>query len=511
MYEFPTILDNFDAAVVCVDLKGFVINWSSKSEQVFGFTREEAIGRRTSELIIPWRFRSMHERGFANFVETRKGITSPNHRNNIYGLRKNGTEIPITMALSAMENYFVAVIIDVSNHERTRQFLAVKKSLDSETKSIDSEFAMNVLLHEMNTPLQSLTSAFEELKATTPDFEKVKDMNDDDINKIANHGTYINGVVNLKIIEWSLYQVSMLAATSLDLMKMERHLLFRNNQIVKLGSLTDFLDTRYTWYLERMHVTLNVALTGDSMDNLAIHGDETRIVQIIHLIIMVGLRSSCSTVDIDVHVVRLSQHFCNITMTVQMLFDDTVIFGNETLLISSFVKFLDGTCEITTNTLPQNVSTNLNASKKQTTWKLNFGDTRISRLIATKKTQLREKYTVLLAEDNNINRRYFERLVGTHFAHVYSAVNGQELIDLWKEHRDNVSIIFTDLNMPIMDGYNATRILRNELDCTVPIVALTTSDTDDERQKCFEVGMNDFISKPVTAIQMQQFMDIYFD
>ena len=176
MYEFPTILDNFDAAVVCVDLKGFVINWSSKSEQVFGFTCEEAMGQRTSELIIPWRFRSMHERGFANFVETRKGITSPNHRNNIYGLRKNGTEIPITMTLSAMDNYFVAVIIDVSNHERTRQFLAVKKSLDSETKSIDSEFAMNVLLHEMNTPLQSLTSAFEELKATTPEFEKVKDM-----------------------------------------------------------------------------------------------------------------------------------------------------------------------------------------------------------------------------------------------------------------------------------------------------------------------------------------------
>ncbi len=66
--------------------------------------------------------------------------------------------------------------------------------------------------------------------------------------------------------------------------------------------------------------------------------------------------------------------------------------------------------------------------------------------------------------------------------------------------RTNYKLIFMDCNMPVMDGFQATQEIRKLLGDTIHIVALTAYNTEDFKKKCFEMGMDNFLTKPVNDI-----------
>jgi CheY-like chemotaxis protein len=79
-------------------------------------------------------------------------------------------------------------------------------------------------------------------------------------------------------------------------------------------------------------------------------------------------------------------------------------------------------------------------------------------------------------------------------ATVMNALNGNEAIDLQKEN--NFDIILMDLQMPGMDGFTASRYIRNEMKNNIPIIALTADIFVNETSECLDAGMNASISKP---------------
>lgn len=101
--------------------------------------------------------------------------------------------------------------------------------------------------------------------------------------------------------------------------------------------------------------------------------------------------------------------------------------------------------------------------------------------------------TVLIVEDNTVNvfvaRKFIEKWSGN----VEIADNGAMGVEMARNLKPNV--ILMDLQMPIMDGYEAAAKIR-EFDKETPIIALTASATLDTKGKTFDVGMNDYISKP---------------
>jgi len=101
--------------------------------------------------------------------------------------------------------------------------------------------------------------------------------------------------------------------------------------------------------------------------------------------------------------------------------------------------------------------------------------------------------TVLLVEDNTVNifvvRKFIEKWSG----HVEVAENGAQAVAKAQEFKP--SVILMDLQMPVMDGYEATAKIR-EFDKLTPIIALTASATLDTKDRTFDAGMNDYISKP---------------
>ncbi len=82
------------------------------------------------------------------------------------------------------------------------------------------------------------------------------------------------------------------------------------------------------------------------------------------------------------------------------------------------------------------------------------------------------------------------------------ANSGMEAIKKIKEN--NYDICFMDLLMPEMSGLETTRFIRKELSKDLPIVALTASTERGVKEKCFDVGMNDFINKPIELMKMKE-------
>ncbi|MEO6188173.1 MAG: PAS domain S-box protein, partial [Ginsengibacter sp.] len=107
---------------------------------------------------------------------------------------------------------------------------------------------------------------------------------------------------------------------------------------------------------------------------------------------------------------------------------------------------------------------------------------------------LRDK-KFLVAEDNEVNQKVICHVLQKAGGTVDVANNGLEAVSLLKENADYCLIIM-DLQMPEMDGYAATKYIRNVMKLTIPIVAMTASALKGEKSKCIAIGMNDYLSKP---------------
>ncbi|WP_240905967.1 PAS domain S-box protein [Thiorhodococcus mannitoliphagus] len=104
---------------------------------------------------------------------------------------------------------------------------------------------------------------------------------------------------------------------------------------------------------------------------------------------------------------------------------------------------------------------------------------------------------ILLVEDNSINRDVAIQLLNAVGIVVESAENGQQAVEKAQSGTE-YALILMDMQMPVMDGLTATRAIRNLPDWRDrPILALTANAFADDRQACFEAGMNDFVVKPV--------------
>ncbi|SMO84905.1 response regulator [Paracoccus laeviglucosivorans] len=105
---------------------------------------------------------------------------------------------------------------------------------------------------------------------------------------------------------------------------------------------------------------------------------------------------------------------------------------------------------------------------------------------------------VLLVEDNAINREIATELLTDAGLLVDTAENGEEAVDRIRELGDAYALVLMDLQMPVMDGLQATAVIRKDWSAErLPIIAMTAHAYADERQRCFDIGMNDHVPKPI--------------
>ena len=111
--------------------------------------------------------------------------------------------------------------------------------------------------------------------------------------------------------------------------------------------------------------------------------------------------------------------------------------------------------------------------------------------------QIKHSVRILLAEDNLVNQKLAKLILTKAGYQVEVTNNGKEALEKFTASPDDFDMIFMDVQMPEMDGLEATRAIRERGFDTVPIVAMTAHAIEGDREMCLEAGMNDYITKPI--------------
>jgi signal transduction histidine kinase len=114
-----------------------------------------------------------------------------------------------------------------------------------------------------------------------------------------------------------------------------------------------------------------------------------------------------------------------------------------------------------------------------------------------------EGVRILVVEDNAVNQIIAKGMLERHGARVAVVGDGRQAVELIEANRDDFDLVLMDVQMPVMDGYEATRRIRDDLGLVgLPIIALTAGVFQTERDKALAAGMVDFIGKPFTIAEM---------
>jgi CheY-like chemotaxis protein len=115
---------------------------------------------------------------------------------------------------------------------------------------------------------------------------------------------------------------------------------------------------------------------------------------------------------------------------------------------------------------------------------------------------------VLLAEDNAINRKLASTLLRKAGHEVITVENGRDAVA--EMEKGQFDVVLMDVQMPVMDGFEAASCIRNLKDkqkANVPIIALTAHALHGYRERCLQAGMNDYLTKPIDTAALRKILD----
>jgi CheY-like chemotaxis protein len=113
---------------------------------------------------------------------------------------------------------------------------------------------------------------------------------------------------------------------------------------------------------------------------------------------------------------------------------------------------------------------------------------------------LKEKINILVVEDNLLGRKLSSFLLEKWGFHYDTCSNGKQALENLKIKK--YDLILMDIQMPEMDGHETTKYIRQKLKLGLPIIAMTSHATEEERKKCLSSGMNDYLAKPIVEEEL---------
>ncbi|WP_066631295.1 response regulator [Labilibacter marinus] len=115
---------------------------------------------------------------------------------------------------------------------------------------------------------------------------------------------------------------------------------------------------------------------------------------------------------------------------------------------------------------------------------------------------------ILVVEDVDTNKIFFDAALRKTNAKILWAKDGQEAVVMYKDN--DIDLVLMDLQLPIMDGYTATREIK-KIDSEVPIIAQTAHVMSGEREKCLEAGCDDYLAKPIRLQILMETLSKYLN
>ncbi len=492
------LLENALDAVIGMDSDGCITQWNRQAKETFGWSKEEIVGKKLADTIIPKQYREAHEKGLKRFLASGEGRIL-NRRIELTGLKKDGSVIPIELSVTPIKSKDAVMCFgflrDISEMKKRMEELQVAKEAAESANRAKSAFLAN-MSHEIRTPL-GVIIGFSELitdPATTPADRNYF------VSSIKRNGALLSGIVN----------------DVLDLSKVEAGKLDVEIKETNLEEILEDVVAAIEPKASEKNVELDVYK--DPSAPQTIWTDPNRLKQILLNLLGNSVKfTDKGKIELRIGTEKTAFHQQALAFTII----DSGIGMSEESAEKLFMPFsqLDpsatrkhggaGLGLVLSKRLARLLGGDVVLLKskkgKGSTFKVLIDpgililDSNSSAAV-TKKSDIPEESAsleglkILLAEDSPENQLLVSRFLKKAGAEVDVADNGQ--IALEKSKEKDYDLLLIDIQMPVLDGYATVTELRKR-GTRIPIIALTAHAMAEERQKSLDKGFDEHISKPV--------------
>jgi PAS domain S-box-containing protein len=482
-------------AIVTENEKGEIIEFNAAAEHVFGWTRDEIMGKTMEETFIPHHMREAHHSGMHRYLQTGVPRVVGGGRIELTALRRTGEEFPVALNITSVTDdvgtKFIAYIQDISERKISEQKLIDARDRAEQTDRAKSQF-LTVMSHEMRTPLNGIMGVLDLLRTTGLNEKQ------DRYACIATASSEIllghtNEALDITRIETNSFHLTPQDFDLQDLMT----------------SLVDVLEPLAQEKKLSMSLQIEDAMRAD------FYGDSSRIRQIVTNLVGNAIKfTRTGGISIEVNGIHGAEE-TSLRISVadtgagipseyhEQIFEDFVALsyseGRQSrgdglgLSISRRIARTMGGDISVTSTVDKGSTFTLTVPLKRQ--KRRQPATRHNRSLAMNLDQAALR--ILVVEDNDINRKVLHDMLDGFGHQVTEAVNGADCLE--KATEQKFDLIFMDISMPVMDGVEATRRLRAgaSFNADTHIIGLTAHGHEEYREKGEEVGMNQFHTKPI--------------
>ena len=486
-------LESISECVTITDLDDRIIYVNEAFLQTYQYSKKEIIGQLISVLRTP---EQAYELARNILPKTLEG----GWRGEILNIKKDGTLFPILLSTSVIKDEnenpiaMIGVAMDITEMRRNREELVAAKDMAEENNRLKSALLSN-LSHEIRTPMNAIIG-FSDLMAGA----EAEDKN-----------------LYAEIISNSSYQLLALIDDVILLSRLQ-------SEIIPIGE-TEFYPAEMVREVHRMfdHPDLNNGLTmqvyvPSEYSKLFIRADENKVKQILTNLISNAVKYTFEgSVEFGFEIQSGLIEFyvkdtgIGIPEKEHSKIFDTFYRGEQAMssairgtglglnIAKALVNGIGGTIGVTS-------SPNQGSRFYFTVPFVPVQPEMPVEIVSPKVPSGVEDLVILIAEDEPANYKFLEILLKGKVKRVDHAVNGKEAVEMASQNKYN--LVFMDLNMPVMGGIEATKILK-EKSPEILIIAQTAYSLPEEKQRALEAGCDDFISKPIKKETVMEVINKY--
>lgn len=444
-------------------------------------------------IIIAWHISRKLSKPLAEINNFTKNISAGNlgHRLAVQGEGE----------LAELQNHINEMAKSLESHqlELTSKLaqLEIAKS-EADAANYAKSLFLATMTHELRTPMNGALGMLQLLSTT--------ELNQEQSNYI-------------EIAKSSSEHLLNIVNNILDFSKIEKGDLKLDQRFFSPASLFDTLLTPLAYEAREKGLEFNYVISPE-LQNIEINGDDTRIRQIILNLVSNAVKfTHDGNITITLKGELINQHQIKITLIVA----DTGIGIEESIQNSVFDSFYqaDGSnqrryggsglglaivkrlCELMNASIQMTSAVN-KGSQFTISWHCEYEEqVDKTTLDISMPINILAGKRVLIVEDNPVNQMLVANIVKRWDMVAITSNNGKECLNAL--HQQKVDLILMDLQMPVMDGYEACKQIRQQTEFTsLPIIALTANSVQEDKDRCFAVGMNDFLSKPVSITTLNE-------
>ena len=490
--RLQAIFDNSPDAFIQLDFNGSIIDWNDKAVSVWGYQKNEVMGKNFS-IVMPDSVLGLNT-GYRECYQKSEYIIGMIRE--VVGQRKDGSFFPLELRTSEIafehDSAYLVLARDITERKENENKLLSAMKVAEAANVAKSAFLSN-MSHEIRTPMNSIIG-MTKLALKTHLNAKQHDY----LNKIDYSATHLLGLIN-SILDFSKIEANKL---ELELMDFEVNSLFERlyGQLVHTASS------------KKLHINFDL----DQALPKTLRGDPTRLSQVLlnlignaikftdkgnitisgklqeenEISLLVRFEVSDQGIGISKDVAeKLFQPFHQADSSTTRRYGGT---GLGLAICKQLVELMQGTIGVESQSGV--------GSKFWFTARLAKGDKENANFhsVLHPDMSLLNGVSVLLVEDNDFNQQVAIDLMHEVGIDVHLAGNGQVAIDMLS--LQSFDCVLMDVQMPVMDGLEATRLIRNNpAMADTYIIAMTANARKEDRERCFAAGMNNFVTKPIYA------------